>query len=157
MTRKLWLQLGLATLVGSAIAYPYMLTQAQTISHYPENLQAPIQKDSDDDDDDDDDDRDNVVRLEIVVEGEEWANVYINGRRVFSPRIVNRSETFTLAEGVYDIRVAGTTLGDDWAEGYLEVSGADEASRIVVLRFSESGAVRISGTRHTWTFGERPE
>ncbi|MEM1255701.1 MAG: hypothetical protein AAGI69_24960 [Cyanobacteria bacterium P01_H01_bin.21] len=150
MTQKLWLSLGLATFV-SAIAYPHALAQAETIIHYPENLQEFIQKD------DEDDDRDTVVKLEIVVEGEEWANVYINGRRVFSPRIVNRSETFTLAEGVYDIRVAGTTLGDEWVEGYLEISGDDEASRIVVLRFSESGAVRISGNNHTWTLGERPD
>ena len=148
MTRKLWLSLGLATFV-SAIAYPHTLAQANTIIHYPENLQESVH--------DEDDDRDTVVKLEIVVEGDEWANVYINGRRVFSPRIVNRSETFTLAEGVYDIRVAGTTLGDEWVEGYLEISGDDEASRIVVLRFSESGAVRISGNNHTWTLGARPE
>ena len=148
MTQKLWLSLGLATFV-SAIAYPHALAQADTTIHSPENLQESVH--------DEDDDRDNVVKLEIVAEGDDWANGYINGRRVFSPRIVNRSETFTLAEGVYDIRVAGTTLGDNWAEGYLEISGSEDASRIVVLRFSESGAVRISGTNHTWTLGERPE
>ena len=147
MTPKLWLHFGLATLVSSAIAYAP--AQANTIYH-PAPHQETVQED-------DENDRDNVVKLEIVVEGDEWANVFINGRRVFSPRIINRSDTFTLAEGVYDIRVAGTTLGNDWAEGFLEISGADEASRIVVLRFSESGAVRISGTSHTWTFGERPE
>lgn len=159
MTQKQWLKLGLAALLGSAVT-PFLInylatpTTAETlisgaIINYPSALTVEEHDHSDEDDHHDRAER--KVTVEIVARGDEWADVYIDDRRLFSPRTLNRSETFQLETGIYDIRVhSATNFFDRWADGSLEISDAEGASSTVVLSFSETGRVRISGRYHNW-------
>lgn len=88
------------------------------------------------------------VTVEFIARGDEWANVYVDGRRIFSPSNANRRKRFTFRrDGAYEIKITGVNYFDIWAEGYLDI-GRDDAN-IIVVSFSESG-VRVSGDPHTW-------
>ena len=87
------------------------------------------------------------VTVEFVAQGSDWANVFVDGRRIFSPRNVNRRKRFTFNRGAYDIKITGADLFDVWAEGYLDVGRNDTS--IIVVSFSERG-VRVSGDPYTW-------
>lgn len=88
------------------------------------------------------------VTVEFIAQGDEWANVYVNGRRIFSPtNYANRRQRFTFREGAYDIKITGVDFFDVWAEGYLDV-GRDDTN-IIVVSFSERG-VRVSGDPYAW-------
>ena len=89
------------------------------------------------------------VTVEFIAQGDEWANVYIDGRRVFSPsNYANRRKRFTLREGAYDLKITGVDFFDVWAEGYLDI-GRDDTN-IIVVRFSENGGIRVSGDPYAW-------
>lgn len=89
------------------------------------------------------------VTVEFIAQGDEWANVYVDGRRIFSPsNISNRRKRFTFREGAYDIKITGVDFFDVWAEGYLDVGRND--SNILVVSFSERNGVRVSGDPYTW-------
>ncbi|MBT9311726.1 hypothetical protein [Leptothoe kymatousa] len=106
----------------------------------------------DDNDERDDDDRaveEREVTVEIVVRGSSWADIYLDNRRVFSPRGLQRSKRFKLKPGIYNIRaVNGTDYFDVWAEGYLQVSHEDV--EFVVISFSENGRVGVAGEPDVW-------
>ncbi|MEM6254707.1 MAG: hypothetical protein AAF821_17470 [Cyanobacteria bacterium P01_D01_bin.156] len=87
------------------------------------------------------------VTVEFIAQGNEWANVYVNGRLVFSPTNANRRKTFTLREGAYELKITGVDYFDIWAEGYLDI-GRDN-SNVVVVAFSERG-VRTVGDTRAW-------
>ncbi|MBT9311727.1 hypothetical protein [Leptothoe kymatousa] len=87
------------------------------------------------------------VTVEFIAQGSEWANVYVDGRRIFSPRNANRRKQFTFREGAYEIKITGTDYFDVWAEGYLDI-GRDDTN-IVVINFSDRG-VRIAGDPYAW-------
>lgn len=87
------------------------------------------------------------VTIEFVARGSDWANVFVDGRRIFSPRNVNRRKRFTFNKGAYDIKITGADLFDVWAEGYLDVGRND--TNIIVVSFSERG-VSVSGDPYTW-------
>lgn len=87
------------------------------------------------------------VTVEFIAQGDDWANVYVNGRQIFTPRNVNRRQRFTFTEGAYDLKITGADFFDVWAEGYLDV-GRDD-SNIIVVSFSERG-IRVSGDPHAW-------
>lgn len=88
------------------------------------------------------------VTVEFIAQGDDWANVYVDGRRIFSPANVDRRRRFTFREGAYEIKITGVDFFDVWAEGYLDV-GRDDAN-IVVVSFSERGGVRVSGDPYAW-------
>ncbi|MBE9070023.1 hypothetical protein IQ260_25610, partial [Leptolyngbya cf. ectocarpi LEGE 11479] len=69
------------------------------------------------------------VTVEFIAQGDDWANVFVNGRQIFSPRNVNRRQRFTFTEGAYDLKITGADLFDVWAEGYLDV-GRDDSNII---------------------------
>lgn len=87
------------------------------------------------------------VTIEFIAQGDEWANVFVDGRRIFSPRNSNRRKRFTFNEGAYELKITGADLFDVWAEGYLDV-GRDDTN-IIVVSFSERG-VRVSGDPYAW-------
>ncbi|MEA5466723.1 hypothetical protein [Leptothoe sp. PORK10 BA2] len=89
------------------------------------------------------------VTVEFIAQGDEWANVYVDGRRIFSPtNYANRRQRFTFREGAYDIKITGVDFFDVWAEGYLDV-GRDDTN-IIVVSFSERGGIRVSGDSNAW-------
>ena len=152
MTLKTWLKLGLAILISSGVA-PSLINHfahpatAETIINYPSNSST-----QDPDHEEEHHDRvDRKITLEIVARGDEWADVFIDDRRLFSPRNLTRRRTFQLETGTYNIRVhSANNFFDRWVDGYLEISDAEEASSTVVFSFSETGQVRVSGRYHTW-------
>lgn len=87
------------------------------------------------------------VAVEFIALGDEWANVYVDGRRILSAHNTNRRKRFTFREGAYEIKITGVNYFDVWAEGYLDV-GRDDAN-IIVVRFSQRG-VSVSGDPYTW-------
>ena len=87
------------------------------------------------------------VTVEFIARGDDWANVYVNGRRIFSPANVDRRRRFTFREGAYEIKITGVDFFDVWAEGYLDV-GRDD-SNIIVVSFSDRG-VQVSGDPYAW-------
>lgn len=87
------------------------------------------------------------VTVEFIAQGSEWADVYVDGRRIFSARNVNRRKKFTFREGAYELRITGADYFDIWAEGYLDI-GRDDTN-IVVVTFSERG-VRTLGDANAW-------
>lgn len=87
------------------------------------------------------------VTVEFIAQGDDWANVYVNGRQIFAPRNANRRQRFTFTEGAYDLKITGVDFFDVWAEGYLDV-GRDDTN-IIVVSFSERG-VRVSGDSRAW-------
>ncbi|MEM1240570.1 MAG: hypothetical protein AAGI45_12080 [Cyanobacteria bacterium P01_H01_bin.26] len=89
------------------------------------------------------------VTVEFIAQGDEWANVYVDGRRIFSPsNYANRRKRFTFREGAYDIKITGVDFFDVWAEGYLDI-GRDDTN-IIVVSFSERRGVSVSGDPYTW-------
>ena len=89
------------------------------------------------------------VTVEFIAQGDEWANVYVDGRRIFSPsNYANRRKRFTFREGAYDIKITGVDFFDVWAEGYLDI-GRDDTN-IIVVRFSERRGVSVSGDPYAW-------
>jgi hypothetical protein len=87
------------------------------------------------------------VTVEFIARGDEWANVYVDGRRILSAHNTNRRKRFTFREGAYEIKITGVDYFDVWAEGYLDV-GRDDTN-IIVFSFSERG-VRVSGDPYAW-------
>ncbi|NEQ49389.1 MAG: hypothetical protein F6K11_04535 [Leptolyngbya sp. SIO3F4] len=88
------------------------------------------------------------VTVDFIAQGDEWANVYVNGRRIFSPsNYAHRRKRFTFREGAYDIKITGVDFFDVWAEGYLDIGRND--TNIIVFRFSDRG-VRVSGDPYAW-------
>ena len=153
MTPRTWLKLGLVVFISSGVA-PSLINHlthpamAETIINYPSNSST-----QDRDHEEEHHDRvDRKVTLEIVARGDAWADVYIDNRRLFSPRTLTRRRTFQVEAGVYNIRVRNANnFFDDWIDGSLEISDAEEASNTVVFSFSETGQVRLSGRYHTWS------
>ena len=148
MTQQKWLRLGIVGLL-CAIATPLAIAPSaqadrriiiRSPSHeehrrhrYPVyERRRPVQR---------------QVTVEFIAQGDEWANVYVDGRRVFSPANSNRRKRFTLRAGAYDIKITGVDFFDVWAEGYLDV-GRDDTN-IIVVSFSERG-VRVSGDPYAW-------
>ena len=148
MRRPQWLRLGIIGML-CAIALPIAVTplaQAGQIiirtsphGHHHEHRHYPIYE------------RRRPVREQVTVEfialGDEWANVYVDGRRILSAHNTNRRKRFTFPEGAYELKITGVDYFDIWAEGYLDV-GRDDTN-IIVVRFSERG-VRVSGDPHAW-------
>ena len=144
MTRQKWFRLGLTVLcaIAAPLAIAPLAQADRIIIRYPthddyrypiyERRRRPVRE---------------RVTVEFIAQGDEWANVFVDGRRIFSPRNSNRRKQFNFREGAYEIKITGADLFDVWAEGYLDV-GRDDAN-IVVVSFSERG-VRVSGDPYTW-------
>ncbi len=154
MTTNPWLKLGVAVLIGSSITpslinYFANSATAETIIHYSSSQEDTHQSESEQDSQAEHEEQE--VTLKLVARGNEWADVYIEDHRVFSPRGFKRSKTMQLKKGTYNIRVhSATNFFDQWIDGYLEISDAEEASDTIVLSFSDNGSVRISGRYHSW-------
>ncbi|MEO1402042.1 MAG: hypothetical protein AAFV72_12450 [Cyanobacteria bacterium J06635_1] len=89
-----------------------------------------------------------TVVLEFVAPGQEWANVSLDGRRVFTPRNFNRRERLELEPGAYYLEITGVDRFETWSTGYLDI-GRDDSS-VVVVTFSRENGVRVSGDPYTW-------
>ncbi len=142
MKQHQWLRLGIVGLLGAIAAPLAMVSSAEAgqiiILTDPHHRRYPIYE------------RERVrnrVTVEFIAQGNEWANVYVDGRRILSAHNTNRRKRFTFREGAYEIKITGVDYFDVWAEGYLDVGRND--TNIIVVRFSERG-VRVSGDPHAW-------
>jgi hypothetical protein len=88
------------------------------------------------------------VRIEFDAQGTDWGAVYLDGRLIYRPHNFNRQETLYLQPGGYYLEVTGVVRSDLWASGYLDI-GRDD-SRIVVVRFSKTGGIQVSGGPYVW-------
>ncbi|MEM1255702.1 MAG: hypothetical protein AAGI69_24965 [Cyanobacteria bacterium P01_H01_bin.21] len=142
MTQQKWFRLGLTVLcaIAAPLAIAPLAQADRIIIRYPthDDYRYPIYERRP---------ARERVTVEFIAQGDEWANVFVDGRRIFSPRNSNRRKQFRFREGAYEIKITGADLFDVWAEGYLDV-GRDDAN-IVVVSFSERG-VRVSGDPYTW-------
>lgn len=91
---------------------------------------------------------DTRIRVELDAQGSEWGTVYLNGRVVHQPGNFDRQRTLYLPPGGYRLEVTGVVRSDRWASGYLDL-GRD-SSRLVVVRFSKTGGVSVSGSPYVW-------
>lgn len=88
------------------------------------------------------------VRVEFDARGTDWGSVYLNDRLVYRPHNFDRQQTIYLAPGGYRLEISGVVRSDVWASGYLDL-GRD-SSRLVVIRFSKTGGVTVSGSPYVW-------
>ena len=123
--------LGLSLLVGVPAAQADVVINAPIIIRGPRS--APVE--------------DETVIIEFVAPGQEWANVSLNGRRVFEPRNVNRRERIEVEPGAYYLELTGFNRFEIWSTGYLDIGRND--SNVVVVTVSRQG-VRVSGDPYTW-------
>lgn len=91
---------------------------------------------------------DQRVRVEFDALGTDWGAVYLDGRLIYQPHNFNRQHTVRLRPGGYRLEVTGVVRSDRWASGYLDI-GRDN-SNIVVVRFSKTGGVSVSGSPYVW-------
>ncbi|MEO0539368.1 MAG: hypothetical protein AAFZ80_00725 [Cyanobacteria bacterium P01_A01_bin.105] len=92
--------------------------------------------------------RDQTVVIEFVAPGDEWANVRLNGRRVFAPRNFNRRERIRVEPGAYYLELTGFDRFEVWSTGYLDVGRNN--SNVVVVTISRRQGVQVSGDPYTW-------
>lgn len=141
MTRPKWLtfgKIGLLCAIASPLLMSPLAQAGQIIIHTgPHRNRHPVYEQQ----------RSRRVTVEFIAQGSEWADVYLDGRRIFSPRNANRRKKFTFREGAYELKITGIDYFDIWAEGYLDI-GRDDAN-IVVITFSERG-VRAIGNANAW-------
>lgn len=83
-----------------------------------------------------------TVLVEFVAPGQEWANVRLNGRRVFEPRNFNRRQRLRLEPGAYYLEITGFNRFEVWSTGYLDVGLND--SNVMVVTFSKDRGVSVS-------------
>jgi hypothetical protein len=88
------------------------------------------------------------VRVELDAQGREWGTVYLNDRVVHRPGNFDRQKTLYLPPGGYRLEITGVVRSDLWASGYLDL-GRD-SSRLVVIRFSKTEGVNVSGSPYVW-------
>jgi hypothetical protein len=88
------------------------------------------------------------IRVEFDAQGTEWGAVYLDGRLVYRPHNFDRQETLYLPPGGYRLEITGVVRSEVWASGYLDL-GRD-SSRLVVVRFSKTGGVNVSGSPYVW-------
>jgi hypothetical protein len=88
------------------------------------------------------------VLVDFVAPGQEWANVSLNGQRVYTPRNFNRRQRLELEPGAYYLEITGVNRFEVWASGYLDV-GRDD-SNVLVVTFSRQRGVRVSGDPYAW-------
>lgn len=91
---------------------------------------------------------DTQIRVELDAQGSDWGTVYLNDRVVHRPGNFDRRRTLYLPPGGYRLEVTGVVRFDRWASGYLDL-GRDN-SRIVVVRFSKTEGVTVSGSPYVW-------
>jgi len=89
-----------------------------------------------------------TVRVEFDAQGTEWGAVYLDGRLIYRPHNFDRRKTIHLRPGGYRLEITGVVRSDLWASGYLDI-GRD-SSQIVVVRFSKTGGVSVSGSPYVW-------
>ncbi|HSM80943.1 MAG TPA: hypothetical protein VLS96_04615 [Nodosilinea sp.] len=88
------------------------------------------------------------VRIEFDARGTDWGAVYLNNRLIYRPQNFDRQKTVYLPPGGYRLEITGVVRADLWASGYLDL-GRD-SSRLVVIRFSKTGGVTVSGSPYVW-------
>lgn len=89
-----------------------------------------------------------TVTVQFVAEGEDWATIYLDDRILFRALNTRRTYAVELEPGAYRLRITGTTQFDEWGAGYLDV-GRDDAN-IVVVRYSKTEGIRVSGDPYAW-------
>lgn len=88
------------------------------------------------------------VRIEFDARGDDWGAVYLNNRLVYRPHNFDRQETLYLPPGGYRLEITGVVRSEVWASGYLDL-GRD-SSRVVVIRFSKTEGITVSGSPYVW-------
>jgi hypothetical protein len=89
-----------------------------------------------------------LVVVDFVAPGQEWANVSLNGERVYAARNFNRRQRLELEPGAYYLEITGVNRFEIWARGYLDV-GLNDAN-VMVVTFSRQRGVRVSGDPYGW-------
>jgi hypothetical protein len=88
------------------------------------------------------------VRVEFDAQGTDWGAVYLDNRLIYRPQNFDRQKTLYLPPGGYRLEITGVVRSDRWASGFLDL-GRD-SSRIVVIRFSKTEGVTVSGSPYVW-------
>jgi hypothetical protein len=86
------------------------------------------------------------VLVEFVARGKDWGDVWINNRKIFEPRNVNRQQTFAFCPGGYRLVITGMTKYDVWASGYLDLG----TSNVVRVAFSKNSIEQVDGDPNAW-------
>ena len=86
------------------------------------------------------------VLVEFVAREKDWGDVWINNRKIFEPRNINRQQTFTFCPGGYRLVITGMTKYDVWASGYLDLG----TSNVVRVVFTKNGIEQVEGDPHAW-------
>ena len=124
-----------------AMSFPWQATsQAQTTTNPPQQLQRPYSSSRCKG-------RDvQPVLVEFIARGDDWGNVWLNGKNLFQPRNFNRRYRINLCPKGYRVIITGTTKSDVWASGYLDVG----KTNFVRIAFSKNGGVEVSGDANAW-------
>ncbi|MDB9525592.1 hypothetical protein PN498_06300 [Oscillatoria sp. CS-180] len=88
------------------------------------------------------------VTVRFVAQGEDWATIYLNGRRLFQAFNTRRDYAVNLEPGAYYLEVTGVTQFDVWDSGYLDV-GRDDAN-LIVIRYGKSSGINVLGDPYAW-------
>jgi hypothetical protein len=95
-----------------------------------------------------DDTTERQVLVEFVAQGNEWAEVFLNGRRMLGLRNFNRRQSLFLEPGAYYLEITGADRFEKWASGYLDIGLND--SNVLVVTFSRENGVWVSGNPDAW-------
>ncbi|WP_155967862.1 hypothetical protein [Kamptonema formosum] len=112
----------------SAIPKLPALREPATVADYPERCQS------------------SKVRVKFVARGEEWGDVWIDGKPVLQVRYFNGRQTVTLPPGGYRVVITGITSFNVWASDYLDVG----QTNVVRVAFSKKGGVQVSPNPNVW-------
>lgn len=89
-----------------------------------------------------------AVTVRFIAQGDDWANIYLDGELLFRAGNTRRDYTVDLDPGAYYLEITGVTRFDQWASGYLDV-GRDDAN-IIVVRYGKESGVRVAGDPYVW-------
>lgn len=93
------------------------------------------------------------VLVELVARNNEWGNVWIDGKNVFSPQNFNRRQTVYLCPGGYRVIITGVSQSDIWASGYLDVG----RTNVLIIAFSKKGIIEVKGDPKAWLADEEKD
>jgi hypothetical protein len=88
------------------------------------------------------------VTVRFVAQGDDWASIYLDGRRLFRANNTRRDYSITLEPGAYHLEITGVTQFDSWGSGYLDVGRND--ANLIVVRYGKSTGIQVLGDPYVW-------
>lgn len=88
------------------------------------------------------------VTLQFVAQGDDWATIYLDDRRLFQAFNTRRTHAVTLSPGAYRLEITGVSRFEVWGSGYLDVGR--EGSHILVIRYGKETGIEVAGDPYTW-------